>query len=167
MSVRMFIPTQSRHSVTRSSVLHPGVVVLIGLACLLAACTDSGMERQEVADYVGGAVAANLEEPVQELARNGDGDAAGEALDGLVDRTLDDLEVPSGVSRFMEGSSIGWHYENGAAWVSTAVVVIPEGDSADPYCVAIGVHSDGRVITRPSSADPFSGCGDAREGDFD
>lgn len=167
MRFRRFLPTQSRHPLTRSSVLHPGVVVLTGLACLLAACTDSGVDRQEVADYVGGAVAANLEEPVQELARNGDGDAAGEAFDGLVDRTLDDLEVPSGFSRFMEGSGIGWHYENGAAWVSTAVIVIPEGNPADRYCIAIGVHSDGRVITRPSSADPLSGCGDAREGDFD
>lgn len=151
---------------TRSSVLQPGVVVLTALTCLLAACTDSGTSRQEVADYVGEAVAANLEDPVQEMARSGDSDTAGEAFDGLVDRTLDDLEVPSGVSRLMEGSSIGWHYVDGAAWVSTSVVVVPEGDPADPYCIAIGVHSDGRVITRPSSADPIERCADAREGDF-
>ena len=157
----------SRARMTWLRGLNQGVVFLVALACLLTACTDSGMSRQEVADYVGGAVAANLEAPVQELARSGSGDAAGEALEGLVDRTLDDLEVPSGVSRFTEGSGIGWHYESGAAWVATAVVVIPETDPADRYCVAIGVHSDGRVIARPSSADPFSGCGDAREADFD
>lgn len=157
----------SRDRFTWSGGLLPGVVILTALVCLLAACTDSGMSRQEVADYVGGAVAANLEGPVQELAGSGDGDAAGEAFDGLVDRTLDDLEVPSGISRFMEGSGIGWHVEGDSAWVATAVVVIPEGDPADPYCIAIGVHSDGRVITRPSSADPLSGCGDAREADFD
>lgn len=140
------------------------IVVLSGLVCLVAACNGEVTSRQEVADYVGEAVAAEMRGPVQDLAQRGSG--ATDPFEGLVDEVLDGLEMPSGVLRLMEGSGIGWHVEDGAAWASTSVVVVPDDDPSDPYCLAIGVHSDGRMITQASPADPRDGCAGAREADF-
>lgn len=133
---------------------------------MVAACSGEDSSRQEIADYVGDAVAAELQGPVQDLAQRGSS-GAGETFEGLVDEVLDGLETPSGVLRLMEGSGIGWHVEDGAAWASTSVVVVPDDDPSDPYCLAIGVHSDGRMITQPSLADPRDGCAGAREGNFE
>lgn len=141
-------------------------VVLVGLLCLLAACSGALAGRQEVADFVGEAVAAEMQDPVEDLAQRGTSGST-DAFDGLVDEVLDGLETPAGVLRLMEGSGIGWYVEDGAAWASTSVVVVPNHDPSDPYCIVIGVHSDGRVITQPSLADPRDGCAGAGEADFD
>ncbi|MFP3883544.1 MAG: hypothetical protein ACLFRT_10965 [Actinomycetota bacterium] len=145
-----------------------GLMTLMALAAIVVACTGT-TERQEVADEIAHALAESFLQPLQELAHGGtnSGDDTSEILDKLVDQTLDELPPPPGVRRLMEGRGVGIHQEADTAWATTTVVVVPSSDPSEPYCVAVGVHSDGRVEATHSSGEPLDPCSGANYIDFD
>lgn len=143
-------------------------VLTILFVCLIVACTGSTADRHEAASQIGEALGEGLDEPLQVMAESGSSDnpIPSDELNEVVEEQVNDLEYPSGVSRLELGRSVSWGTEPGAAWVSTAVVVVPSDDADDLYCVVVAIHSDGRVRSELSGADPMDRCADARLIDF-
>lgn len=147
-----------------------GSLALILLACLLVACSDSDTDRQEVADQVGEALAANVESSLQNLIEAGegpDGEGAHAAVAAAVWETIEELDPPEGVRRLIPAAYTVQRSDLGVGFASLAAVVVPDDESDESYCILAAVHSDGRVLARPSSADPDDLCEDAELIDFE
>lgn len=135
------------------------VRVCIGvLVVLMAACASRIPSPEAVAEELGGAVAARLAGPLR-LAARGD-DSGSDALARATENVVDDLVVPEGAARVIEGRWTEWYVDDDEAQFSTVFVVVPSDDDGDQYCVAVTVHSNGRVAARPEPGDPMDRCAD-------
>ncbi|MFP3883543.1 MAG: hypothetical protein ACLFRT_10970 [Actinomycetota bacterium] len=146
-------------------------LALIVATSLLVACSDSGTDRQEVADQVGEELAANVETPLQDFIEAGRGPAAEDARAAVmaeIQETIEEFDPPPGVAKLTPaGHGAIRTVDLGVGFASLAAVVMPDHESEEPYCILAAVHSDGRVQARPSSADPSDLCEDAELIDFE
>lgn len=124
----------------------------------MAACASRIPSPEAVAEELGGAVAARLAGPLR-LAARGD-DSGSDALARATENVVDDLVVPEGAARVIEGRWTEWYVDDDEAQFSTVFVVVPSDDDGDQYCVAVTVHSNGRVAARPEPGDPMDRCAD-------
>lgn len=125
----------------------------------LAACSPTPTP-ESVATDLGDVIADRLAAPLR-LAAQGGGLGASDELAGAAEIVLEELPVPEGAARVTPGRWSQYYAAEDDAQVATVLVVVPADEDGDPFCVAVTVHSTGRVDARPVPGDPANRCEDA------
>lgn len=130
-------------------------ILCFSLAVMTAACSPEDGSAL-VADELGDSVAVQVAGALRSAVRT----ASTFAIERVTANLPDVLPLPDGVERLEVGRWTETYADSEQAQFATAFAVVPVDDSDDPYCVAVTVHSSGRVAARVASGDALDKCAD-------
>lgn len=125
-------------------------IALAGMLAAVTACATTPPQAR-IADEVAARLGARV---ASDLASGGTD--ANEPLRVLW-RAVDELDPPEGVDALAPGGSGRTQDEEGVG-VRAAVSVVVEPDGGAPYCIIVGVASDGATEGVPAIGDPNDDC---------